>query len=171
MRQSRQTTTGLLLNSCACSVCFQLLLHVACCQRQYNNLAPYLLDNQTLRISFFLFSIPYLMLVYCYKDPRALRRHHGQHVPTLWVSSPPVRCFFSESSYIIFYLTEHFESCRTCVLLTCKSCALNLRHTGDPRRLTFSFTDVFLIFCSTKWLQGRVTRTLLEIIQCLIFAL
>lgn len=49
--------------------------------------------------SFFLFSLPYLTLVCCYKDPWALRCFHGQLVPKLCVSSPPVGCFISGSYY------------------------------------------------------------------------
>lgn len=110
----------------------------------------------------FLLSFPYLTLAHCYKSPWASRCCHGQHVPKLFVSSPPVRCFFSRSCYITFYLAEHFQSCRTCILLTCKSCALNLCHSGDWRHLTLCFRGAFLIFCSRKRLQGRVTQTPLE---------
>lgn len=72
------------------------------------------------------------------------------------MSSPPVHCLLSGSSYLILYLAKHFESRRGGVLLTCKSCALNLCPAADLRRSTLNFRSAFLIFWPhTRRLPGQ----------------
>lgn len=142
-----------------------------------NSITSHLLENQTLRIRFYCFPFPYLTLARRSKDPpnppptRALRRRDSKRVPQPCVSSPPLRCFFSGSRYIIFYLAERSESCGARFLLTCKSCALNLCCAGDPRRLTLGFRRRVLNLLRNKMAAGQSDTNPPGIVQRRIFVL